>query len=104
MSLTMLSRKAIYIGLLAGLSILSVSCRQPGDTPSQSSSSGEVEQSSASVVANRVSCPKAAVVEKATTVTPVTKANYAAAETEVIFAEYVRKIAKGTCGTGVGEF
>ena len=49
-------------------------------------------------------CPAPAVVSKATEVTPVTKANYAAAETEVIMAEYVLKIAKGTCGKGVGEF
>lgn len=50
-------------------------------------------------------CPAPAVVEPATTtVTPVTKANYAAAETEVILADYVRKIAKGTCSSGVGAF
>jgi len=49
-------------------------------------------------------CPAPAVVSNATEVTPVTKANYAAAETEVIMAEYVMKIAKGTCGKGVGEF
>ncbi len=49
-------------------------------------------------------CPQAGVVETATAVTPVTKANYAAAETEVILAEYVRKIAKGTCSDGVGTF
>ena len=49
-------------------------------------------------------CPKAAIETTATVVTPVTKANYAVAETEVIFEDYVRKIAKGTCGTGVGEF
>ena len=49
-------------------------------------------------------CPEAGVVESATTVSPVTKANYAAAETEVILAEYVRKIAKGTCSSGVGTF
>ena len=49
-------------------------------------------------------CPKPGVVETATAVTPVTKANYAAAETEVILAEYVRKIAKGTCSSGVGTF
>ena len=49
-------------------------------------------------------CPKAAIETTATVVTPVTKANYAVAETEVILGDYVRKIAKGTCGTGVGEF
>ena len=49
-------------------------------------------------------CPQPGVVETATAVTPVTKANYAAAETEVILAEYVRKIAKGTCSSGVGTF
>jgi len=47
-------------------------------------------------------CPKPAVVQEGTTVTPVTKANYAVAETEVILADYVRKIAKGTCSAGVG--
>ncbi len=49
-------------------------------------------------------CPKATIETTATVVTPVTKANYAVAETEVILGDYVRKIAKGTCGTGVGEF
>ncbi|WP_115120662.1 DUF1254 domain-containing protein [Synechococcus sp. UW105] len=49
-------------------------------------------------------CPKAAVVQTATAITPVNKTNYAHAETEVILAEYVRKIAKGTCSSGVGEF
>ena len=49
-------------------------------------------------------CPEAAIETTATVVTPVTKANYAVAETEVILEDYVRKIAKGTCGTGVGEF
>ena len=54
--------------------------------------------------ATKQNCPKAAIETTATVVTPVTKANYAVAETEVIFEDYVRKIAKGTCGTGVGEF
>lgn len=49
-------------------------------------------------------CPQPGVIETATAVTPITKANYAKAETEVIFAEYVRKIAKGTCSNGVGTF
>ena len=49
-------------------------------------------------------CPAPAVVKRGTSLTPVTKANYAVAETEVILGDYVRKIAKGTCGTGVGEF
>ena len=49
-------------------------------------------------------CPAAAIEPTATAVTPVTKANYAAAETEVILADYVRKIAKGTCSGGMGVF
>ena len=49
-------------------------------------------------------CPAAAIEKTATVVTPVTKANYAAAETEVILADYVRKIAKGTCSDGMGVF
>ena len=54
--------------------------------------------------ATKHNCPEAAIEKTATVVTPVTKANYAVAETEVILGDYVRKIAKGTCGTGVGEF
>ena len=50
------------------------------------------------------SCPEAAIEQTATAVTPVTKDNYAFAETEVILADYVRKIAKGTCSDGVGVF
>eukprot|EP00948_MAST-09A_sp_MAST-9A-sp1_P001505 g1505.t1 len=36
--------------------------------------------------------------------TPITKSNYAKAETEVIFGDYVRKIAKGTSSDGMGVF
>ena len=54
--------------------------------------------------ATKHNCPAPAIEMTATVVTPVTKANYAVAETEVILGDYVRKIAKGTCGTGVGEF
>ena len=54
--------------------------------------------------ASGAACPKPGVVQTATSVTPVTKANYASAETEVILADYVRKIAKGTCSEGVGVF
>ena len=50
------------------------------------------------------SCPQAAIEQTDTAMTPVTKANYAFAETEVILADYVRKIAKGTCSDGVGVF
>jgi hypothetical protein len=49
-------------------------------------------------------CPAPAVVKSAKAVTPVTKLNYAKAETEVILSDYVAKIAKGTCSAGVGEF
>ena len=49
-------------------------------------------------------CPAPAVVNKGMALTPVTKANYARAETEVILADYVDKIAKGTCSQGVGVF
>ena len=54
--------------------------------------------------ASGAACPMPGVVQTATSVTPVTKANYASAETEVILADYVRKIAKGTCSEGVGVF
>lgn len=35
--------------------------------------------------------------------TPVTADNYALAESQVIFTDYVKKIGKATCGSGVGE-
>ena len=66
------------------------------------SSCGKSEESKTASAGS--DCPKAAVVQEGTTVTPVTKANYAVAETEVILADYVRKIAKGTCSDGVGVF
>ena len=56
------------------------------------------------VAASGQGCTEPAVEQTATVVTPVTKANYAFAETEVILADYVRKIAKGTCSDGVGVF
>ena len=56
------------------------------------------------LAANGQDCPAPAVEQTATAVTPVTKANYAFAETEVILADYVRKIAKGTCSDGMGVF
>ena len=49
-------------------------------------------------------CPPAAVVPSTKPITPITKANYAFAETEVILADYVQKIARGTCSAGVGVF
>ena len=56
------------------------------------------------VAASGQGCPEPAVEQTATVVTPVTKANYGFAETEVILDDYVRKIAKGTCSDGVGVF
>ena len=56
------------------------------------------------IVATDQYCPAAAVEQTAKVVTPVTKSNYAAAETEVILADYVRKIARGTCSDGMGVF
>lgn len=54
--------------------------------------------------ATKPTCPAAAIEKTGTVVTPLTKANYAVAETEVILADYVRKIAKGTCSDGMGVF
>ena len=82
--------------LASALVFGAVGCGQTQSTISQS----DPDQATSSAA----ECPSPAVVSKATEVTPVTKANYANAETEVIFADYVRKIAKGTCGDGVGVF
>ena len=56
------------------------------------------------LASNAQDCPAAGIEQTATAVTPVSKANYAFAETEVILADYVRKIAKGTCSDGMGVF
>ena len=48
------------------------------------------------------SCPEPAVVVQSDVVAPVTKANFAAAETQTVFAKYIAKIAKQTCSGGMG--
>jgi hypothetical protein len=97
-------KKAITGALALGLGVLTVACGQPKSASDQPSSTANAEQAAASVDTAKKDCPKPAVVKRGTELTPVTKANYAVAETEVILGDYVRKIAKGTCGTGVGEF
>ena len=47
-------------------------------------------------------CPKPAVVIQSDAVVPVTKANFAAAETQTVFAKYVAKVAAETCTGGMG--
>ncbi len=48
-------------------------------------------------------CSPPAVKIEATEITPVTADNYALAESQVIFTDYVKKIGKATCSSGVGE-
>ena len=48
------------------------------------------------------SCPEPAVVVQNDAVAPVTKATFAAAETQTVFAKYIAKIAKETCTGGMG--
>ena len=52
--------------------------------------------------AQAADCPKPAVVLQSETVVPVTKANFAAAETQTVFAKYVAKVASETCSGGMG--
>ena len=47
-------------------------------------------------------CPEPAVVVQSDEVVPVTKANYAAAETQTVFAKYIANVAKESCSGGVG--
>ena len=58
----------------------------------------------AEIIISAADCPPAAVVPSTKPITPITKANYTFAETEVILADYVKKIARGTCSAGVGVF
>ena len=48
------------------------------------------------------SCPEPAVVVQSDAVAPVTKATFAAAETQTVFAKYIANIAKQTCSGGMG--
>ena len=48
-------------------------------------------------------CPAPALSMKESPITSVDEQNYSLAESQVIFADYVRKIASATCGGGVGQ-
>ena len=48
-------------------------------------------------------CPAPALSVKEGPITSVNEQNYSLAETQVIFADYVRKIAAATCSGGVGQ-
>lgn len=87
----------------AGLS-LSAFALAPGLSEAKNRSQDAVDPTQLLAAASGEDCPKPAVVKQADEVTPVTKMNYALAETEVILSDYVEKIAKGTCSGGVGEF
>ncbi|MGB1622470.1 MAG: DUF1254 domain-containing protein [Synechococcus sp.] len=47
-------------------------------------------------------CPQPAVVLASDAVVPVTKANFADAETQTVFAKYIAKVAAETCTGGLG--
>jgi hypothetical protein len=48
-------------------------------------------------------CPSTEIKIASKTITPVTKENYALAESQVIFSEYMQKIGKATCTNGLGK-
>lgn len=56
----------------------------------------------AQAVASSNTCPEPAVVIQSDAVVPVTKANYAAAETQTVFAKYITNVAKASCSGGMG--
>gem|GEM_PF-135930 len=56
----------------------------------------------AQAVAPSNTCPEPSVVVQSDAVVPVTKANYAAAETQTVFAKYIANVAKATCSGGMG--
>jgi hypothetical protein len=59
--------------------------------------------STSTLYANEVTTPASTTTQQAKT-TVVTDENYGLAETQVIFADYVKKIAKATSTNGVGVF
>ena len=54
----------------------------------------------AQAVAPSNTCPEPAVVVQSDAVVPVTKANYAAAETQTVFAKYIANVAKPPAAVG----
>jgi hypothetical protein len=53
-------------------------------------------------LAEESACPKPAVVIASDAVEPVTKDNFADAETQTVFAKYIAKVAAETCSRGLG--
>ena len=84
------------LGAVAALSFTLVAC----SSSEEKSSSNELSSSNSGDCA---SIPLGVEQPQNQKVTTVTKANYALAETQVIFTDYAKKIAKGTCSSGVGK-
>ena len=89
---------------LLGVALIAGGCAQTKapDASSDAQSDATAKASSPSQVLKLGDCPKPAVEIQSEEVVPVTKANYAAAETQTVMAAYVGKIAKATCSGGVG--
>ena len=59
-------------------------------------------QQGSRVLAQESNCPEPAIVLESDAVVPVTKANFADAETQTALVKYVAKVAAETCSTGMG--
>ena len=85
------------LSIIAALSFTLVAC----SSSEEKSSSNEMSSNSSKECA---SVPFGVEQPQSKKVTTVTKANYALAETQVIFAQYAKRIAKSTCSNGLGKF
>ena len=84
---TMLTTRSIRLAAIS-LTFAMVSVAQP--------------RSASVASAQSTACPKPAVVVASDQVVPVTKANFAEAETQTVFAKYIADVAAATCTGGLG--
>jgi hypothetical protein len=81
---------------IASIAFITISCSSSQESQSGNDLSSNSSQDCASI-------PLALEKPSSQKNTTVTKANYALAETQVIFSDYIKKIAKATCSNGVGK-
>jgi len=89
--------KTVAIPILAATLI---SCGNPIEQTKPNAEAQTTASPGQKISQNDCSPPEVSI--DAAEVTPLTIENYALAESQVIFSDYVKKIGKATCGSGVG--
>jgi hypothetical protein len=87
---------AWLISFIAAIAFTTASCSSSQESQSGNDLASDSSQDCASI-------PLGVEKPQSKKTTTVTKANYALAETQVIFSSYAQKIAKATCSNGIGK-